>query len=101
MSVTPLIVAAGKGGGLGGGLPKQYRAIGGKPMLRWAVEAMRRHPAVAATRGVIAPDQRDLAEAALAGLDVGQWIEGGAERVDSVRSGLEAVATEAVMVHDA
>jgi 2-C-methyl-D-erythritol 4-phosphate cytidylyltransferase/2-C-methyl-D-erythritol 2,4-cyclodiphosphate synthase len=101
MTVTALIVAAGKGQRLGGGLPKQYRPIAGKPMLRWAVEAMRRHPAVAATRVVIATDQRDLAEAALAGLDVGPLIEGGLERADSVRSGLEAVRTDAVLVHDA
>ena len=46
MTVTALIVAAGKGERLGGGVPKQYRAIGGKPVLRWAVEGLIRHPAV-------------------------------------------------------
>src|SRR4051794_754391 len=101
MSVTALIVAAGKGERLGGGIPKQYRAIGGKPMLRWAIEAMQAHPAIAATRVVIGSGQEELATTALAGLDTGPLIEGGAERADSVRSGLDAVHTEAVLVHDA
>ena len=40
MTVTALIVAAGKGERAGGGVPKQYRLLGGKPVLRWAVEAL-------------------------------------------------------------
>ena len=39
MATTALIVAAGKGERAGGGVPKQYRALGGKPILRWAVES--------------------------------------------------------------
>src|SRR3954469_14800999 len=101
MTVTALIVAAGKGERLGGGVPKQYRALGGKPLLRWAVEAMQRHPAVAATRVVIGARQEEKAAAALSGIDVGSWIEGGAERADSVRSGLDAIQSDAVLVHDA
>ena len=34
MTVTALIVAAGTGSALGGGMPKQFRPIGGKPVLR-------------------------------------------------------------------
>jgi 2-C-methyl-D-erythritol 4-phosphate cytidylyltransferase/2-C-methyl-D-erythritol 2,4-cyclodiphosphate synthase len=101
MTVTALIVAAGKGERLGGGVPKQYRALGGKPLLRWAVEAMQRHPAIAKTRVVIASGQEEMAAAALSGIDVGAWIEGGADRADSVRSGLEAIHSDAVLVHDA
>jgi 2-C-methyl-D-erythritol 4-phosphate cytidylyltransferase/2-C-methyl-D-erythritol 2,4-cyclodiphosphate synthase len=101
VTVTALIVAAGKGERLGGGLPKQYRPIGGKPVLRWAVEALARHPAVRHTRVVIAPGQRPLAAEALAGLEVGDFIEGGAERADSVRCGLAAVGDDAVLIHDA
>jgi 2-C-methyl-D-erythritol 4-phosphate cytidylyltransferase/2-C-methyl-D-erythritol 2,4-cyclodiphosphate synthase len=101
MTLTALIVAAGKGERAGGGLPKQYRVIGGKPMLRWAVESLMRHPAVAAARVVIGTGQQQLAEAALAGLDVGPLIEGGAERADSVAAGLARVGGDAVLVHDA
>ena len=46
MTVTALIVAAGKGERLGGDVPKQYRLLGGKPVLRWAVEALVGHPAI-------------------------------------------------------
>ena len=101
MTVTALIVAAGKGERLGGGVPKQYRLLGGKPVLRWAVESLTRHPAVKEMRVVIGAGQRQLAEAALAGIPITELIEGGAERADSVRAGLAAVETDAVLVHDA
>ena len=101
MTVTALIVAAGKGERLGGGLPKQFRPIGGKPVLRWAVEALQRHSAIRHVRVIVGQDQQELAEAALAGLDVGEPIVGGAERADSVRAGLAAVSCDAVLVHDA
>jgi 2-C-methyl-D-erythritol 4-phosphate cytidylyltransferase/2-C-methyl-D-erythritol 2,4-cyclodiphosphate synthase len=101
MTVTALIVAAGKGERLGGGVPKQYRMLGGKSVLRWAVESLIRHPAVRSTRIVVGKDQRDQAAAALQGLDVDQLIEGGEQRADSVRAGLEVVASDAVLVHDA
>ena len=101
MTVTALIVAAGKGERLGGGIPKQYRLLGGKPVLRWAVEALVRHRAISATRVVVGEGQEDSAAAALQGIDVGRFINGGAERVDSVRNGLAAIEGDAVLVHDA
>jgi 2-C-methyl-D-erythritol 4-phosphate cytidylyltransferase/2-C-methyl-D-erythritol 2,4-cyclodiphosphate synthase len=101
MTVTALIVAAGKGERAGGGVPKQYRPLGGKPVLRWAVEALAGHPAVRSTRIVIGQGQEELAKASLDGLDVGELIHGGDERADSVRAGLAAVAGDAVLVHDA
>lgn len=101
MTTTALIVAAGKGERLGGGVPKQYRLIGGKPVLRWAVEALIRHPAISKARVVIGKDQQELAAAALNGLDVGPLVGGGAERSDSVRAGLDTVDSEVVLIHDA
>lgn len=101
MTVTALIVAAGRGERLGGGVPKQYRPIGGKPVLRWAVEALASHPMVSNVRVVIGSGQEGLAGAALSGLDVGIPISGGTERADSVRAGLDAIEGEAVLVHDA
>ncbi len=101
MTTTALIVAAGKGERLGGGLPKQYRLLAGKPMLRRAVEALTSHPAVSMVRVVIGSGQQELAQEALAGLDVGELIEGGAERADSVRAGLAQIGGDAVLVHDA
>lgn len=101
MTVTALIVAAGKGERLGGGLPKQYRMLGGKPVLRRAVDALASHPAVANVRVVIGEGQQALAEEALADVNVGDLIQGGVERADSVRAGLAAIDGDAVLVHDA
>jgi 2-C-methyl-D-erythritol 4-phosphate cytidylyltransferase/2-C-methyl-D-erythritol 2,4-cyclodiphosphate synthase len=101
MTVTVLIVAAGKGERLGGGVPKQYRLLGGKPVVRWAVESLMRHRAIKAVRVVVGGGQQDLAEASLAGLDVGALIQGGADRADSVRAGLGQIEGDAVLVHDA
>lgn len=86
---------------MGGDVPKQFRLLGGKPVLRWAVESLIRHPAVRAVRVVVGQGQQDRAAAALNGLDVGDLLEGGAERADSVRAGLTVVKGDAVLVHDA
>jgi 2-C-methyl-D-erythritol 4-phosphate cytidylyltransferase/2-C-methyl-D-erythritol 2,4-cyclodiphosphate synthase len=101
VTVTALIVAAGKGERLGGGLPKQYRPIGGKPVVRWAAEAMLRHPSIDQIRVVIGSGQEALAGAALNGLAIGDLVEGGAERSDSVLNGLQAIGEGSVLVHDA
>jgi 2-C-methyl-D-erythritol 4-phosphate cytidylyltransferase/2-C-methyl-D-erythritol 2,4-cyclodiphosphate synthase len=101
MTTSALIVAAGKGERAGGALPKQFRLLGGKPVLRWAVESLIRHPAVQSTRVVIAEGQQATAAEALQGLDVDEFIVGGAERADSVRAGLAETSGDAVLVHDA
>ena len=101
MTTSALIVAAGKGERLGGGLPKQYRLLGGKPVLRWAVEGLIRHPAVGSAMVVIAAGQQALAEEALAGLNIGPLIEGGEQRAASVRAGLAAAKGDAILIHDA
>ena len=101
MDVTALIVAAGSGSRLGGDIPKQYRPIGGKPLLAHAVDALAGHPRIGTIRVVIGAGQQNLAEGALAGRDVGPLVIGGAERADSVRAGLAAIGGDAVLVHDA
>jgi 2-C-methyl-D-erythritol 4-phosphate cytidylyltransferase/2-C-methyl-D-erythritol 2,4-cyclodiphosphate synthase len=101
VTTTALIVAAGRGSRMGGDVPKQFRQLGGKPVLRWAVESLIRHPAVQAVRVVVGQGQQDRAGEALSGIDVGEFIEGRAERADSVRAGLAAVEGDAVLVHDA
>jgi len=101
MTVTALIVAAGKGERLGGDLPKQYRAIAGRPVLRWAAEAMVRHPSIEAVRVVIGSGQEQLAQAALDGIGVDELVLGGAERSDSVLNGLQSIGEGTVLVHDA
>ena len=99
--VTALIVAAGASSRMGGDVPKQFRLIGGKAVLRHAVEAMARHPRIDAVRVVIGAGQEALAADALAGINVGDFIIGGAERAESVARGLAAIDGEIVLVHDA
>jgi 2-C-methyl-D-erythritol 4-phosphate cytidylyltransferase/2-C-methyl-D-erythritol 2,4-cyclodiphosphate synthase len=99
--VTALIVAAGTGERLGGGIPKQYRLLGGRPVLRRAVEAFAAHPRVSQVRVVIGEGQQDLAASALDGLDIGDPIIGGRERFESVRNGLKTISEGIVLVHDA
>jgi 2-C-methyl-D-erythritol 4-phosphate cytidylyltransferase/2-C-methyl-D-erythritol 2,4-cyclodiphosphate synthase len=100
-SAVALIVAAGSGSRMGGALPKQYRPIGGKPVLAHAVDALASHPAIDAVRVVVGEGQQDMARNALGDRDVGELIVGGIERADSVCAGLGAIQAEIVLVHDA
>lgn len=101
MTLTALIVAAGKGERLGGGVPKQYRDLAGKAVLAHAVDALACHPAIGSVRVVIGEDQHELARSVLKDRDVGELIIGGATRARSVRNGLDAIDGQAVLVHDA
>lgn len=102
--IAALIVAAGTGARVGGDVPKQYRPIAGKPMLRHALEALLAHPAIGPVQVVIHPEHTAAYAAATAGLNLLPPIHGGNERADSVRAGLVALASQQpayVMVHDA
>lgn len=101
MTTTALIVAAGQGTRMGHGPPKQFRMIGGKPVLRWATESLIHHPAVRNVRVVIGSGQDRDAARALAGLKIDRFIEGGETRADSVRAGLLEIESDAVLIHDA
>ncbi len=100
-SAIALIVAAGSGSRMGGDVPKQFRPIAGKAVLAYAVDALTSHPAIEAVRVVIGPGQQEMARRALGDRPVGDLIEGGMERSDSVRAGLSAIEADIVMVHDA
>ncbi|MCH8926853.1 MAG: 2-C-methyl-D-erythritol 4-phosphate cytidylyltransferase, partial [Proteobacteria bacterium] len=102
-STVALVVAAGRGSRFGAGLPKQYAALGGRPLLGHSLEAFARHPRIDRVKAVIHPDDRALYERAAAGLDLLEPAAGGATRQDSVRRGLEsleALAPAAVLIHD-
>ena len=102
--IVALLVAAGSGSRAGGGVPKQYRTIGGKAVLAHAVEHLRR-AGIDDVRAVIGEGQEPAFNAAAAHLGLPPPVIGGAERQDSVRAGLEAVAAEGstgnVLIHDA
>lgn len=102
--VGVVVVAAGAGRRAGGGTPKQFREIGGVPMVLRALRPFAAHPevahvAVVVPRAVAAEPPPWLA--ALRGAGVG-LVAGGAERGDSVAAGLGALPAECriVLVHD-
>ncbi len=99
-----IVVAAGRGHRLGGEVPKQYRPLGGRPLLRHCLEALSAHRQVDAVRVVLHPDDRALYEAAADGLDLLLPVAGGVTRQESVRRGLESLAEldpAHVLIHDA
>jgi 2-C-methyl-D-erythritol 4-phosphate cytidylyltransferase/2-C-methyl-D-erythritol 2,4-cyclodiphosphate synthase len=103
--VLALIVAAGRGSRAGEGVPKQYRPLGGIPVLRRTVLAFQRHPAVGAVRIVIHPDDEAHYRDAVGDLSLPPPIVGGETRQQSVANGLAAAGADAgdgiVLIHDA
>ena len=98
-----MVVAAGSGTRAGPGGAKQWRAVAGRPAVRWSVEAFLAAGADEVVV-VIAEDAAEMAQAALAGLPRWRTVAGGATRSQSVRSGLAAVSGDdetVVLVHDA
>jgi 2-C-methyl-D-erythritol 4-phosphate cytidylyltransferase/2-C-methyl-D-erythritol 2,4-cyclodiphosphate synthase len=103
-TVAAVVVAAGRGLRAGGGIPKQYRPLSGGTAIRRSLAAFAGHGEVASVQPVIHPDDREAFEHAAAGMQLLAPVLGGATRQDSVRSGLEALATRApeiVLIHDA
>ncbi len=95
-----LLVAAGSGLRAGGGIPKQWRDLGGRSVADRSLAAFASHPAISQVLAVIRPDDdAALRWAAAAGL---RWVPGGATRAASVRAGLEALDGQAdrVLIHD-
>ncbi len=91
-------------GGFDQRVPKQYRLLKGKPMLRWAVQALLADERIAQVRVAVAP--RDAwVEQALAGLPRTVWRPcGGPSRAETVMAALQDAALNAgdwVLVHDA
>lgn len=105
MTTAALIVAAGRGSRAGGGLPKQYRQIGGEPILARTIRALLTCKQVDLLRVVIHPDDKLLYEdTAPDDPRLGPPIIGGSERALSVKLGLEAMAEDPpnkILVHDA
>lgn len=105
MAVVAVIVAGGSGLRAGGGLPKQYQLVGGKPIIRWTLEAFLSHPLISRVQTVIGLGHEALFRSATEGLEnLLPPVAGGGSRQDSCREGLEAVATAGaskVLIHDA
>lgn len=97
-----LIVAAGSGTRAGGGIPKQYRKVGGVPVIARAFDALAGHPAIDAVYIVIGAGQEGLLADALGDRQPASVSPGGATRRESVRAGLRAINdAKHVLIHDA
>ncbi len=98
MRIAAILVAAGTSTRYGTSTPKQFTHLAGRPVLHWAAAALLPHIHLLQPVG-----DATAIEAALAGLDHLPPVPGGATRQDSVRAGLEALASHApdiVLVHD-
>lgn len=95
-----VIVAAGAGLRMGG-VDKGALEVAGRPMLRWAVDAMRAARSVRRVVVVTAADRvAAIRSLAWLGPDV-EVVAGGARRQESVAAGVRATDAPVVLVHDA
>jgi len=103
--VTAIIVAAGSGQRAGGGVPKQFRPIAGKPVLAHAFDAMAASRAIDRILVVVGDGQQDAARQALQDRTSAALIVGGATRRESVLAALEYLVDRgidgSVLIHDA
>jgi len=100
VSAVGIVAAAGSGLRLGAAVPKALVPLAGRPLVCWAVDALR---AGGVQDVVVAvPESEQHAFATVLPADV-QLVVGGATRTDSVRRALAAAPTgaRAVLVHDA
>jgi 2-C-methyl-D-erythritol 4-phosphate cytidylyltransferase len=100
-----LIPAAGVGARMAASGPKQYLKIGGKPMLRHAIDAFLFSELIAHTYVVVSADD-PIIDSIVPSHGVTVLRCGGATRMESVRNGLAALAptlreSDWVLVHDA
>lgn len=103
-STIAIIVAAGAGVRMGGDVPKALMPLGGRPMLLWSLDTIRRCALVDAVVVVAPPGREESVRALVGGPGAPVTVVAGAEsRSESVREGLRAVPGDAarVMVHDA
>lgn len=116
--VTAILLAAGRGTRMGSGIRKQFMELAGRPVLSWSLNVLALSPIVTEIVLVIpaggganksAGEEREhirrlfidpLPEAAAA--KVRALVPGGAERYNSVYSGLEAIQwpCDYVFIHD-
>ncbi|MCY4461415.1 MAG: 2-C-methyl-D-erythritol 2,4-cyclodiphosphate synthase [Albidovulum sp.] len=105
MNLVAIVPAAGRGERAGSGKPKQYRDLGGMPILARVIDSLISHPAISDCTAIICSDHEPLFENLVEprlGAKV-KTVSGGTERQVSVRNGLATYknsdATH-VLIHD-
>lgn len=100
-----LIPAAGSGARTGLAIPKQYRRVGGKMILRHTLEKFIGIQGLKSIRVIIDPEHAEWYREAVTGLDLEPPVIGARTRKQSVYNGLAAFARaeldDLVLIHDA
>jgi 2-C-methyl-D-erythritol 4-phosphate cytidylyltransferase len=101
-----IVPAAGHGSRFGAGLPKQYVAVLGRPLLSWTLSALLVEPRIEGIVVALALGDRHWRDLPEAHDPRVRHCAGGARRELSVANGLDALAgnasdTDWVLVHDA
>lgn len=104
MSVTAILLCAGRGERLGAAVPKAAVPLAGRPLFAWSLETLERCASVDSivVVGPVRTLRELLAAAGLAPAKVVAWVEGGEERQHSVARGLAALpeGCDLVAIHD-
>lgn len=106
--VAAVVVAAGRGqraGGVAGTAAKQYRELGGRPVIAWSLATLLKHNAIKHIVSVIHPDDEALFDELMGPLpERHSTVFGASTRQGSVRKGLETLdgrGVDLVLIHDA
>lgn len=106
--VPIIVVAAGRGQRAGEGLPKQYRQVAGKTVLRHTLDNLLSIDSIGEIQVVIHPNDLDLYQNAVKGLSILAPVYGGETRQQSVSNGLsslrdklENIESTYIFIHDA
>ena len=105
-AIWAIIPAAGIGRRMGGSLPKQYLPLAGRTVIDNALSVLVDHPQVAGLWVALGAEDAYWSATGYAAHPAVSRVTGGAERVDSVRNALSAMAgavdmNDWVLVHDA
>lgn len=101
-----VVPAAGSARRMGAAVPKQYLPLAGRTVIEWSLAPFLAHERTAAVVVVLAEQDQRWPQTTLAGDARVVTTNGGAERMDSVLAGLQALQDRAapddwVLVHDA
>ncbi|MGH2767469.1 MAG: IspD/TarI family cytidylyltransferase, partial [Actinomycetota bacterium] len=85
--MTAILLAAGRGERAGGGVPKQFLSLAGRPMLAHSLLAFEAAPAVDSVVVVLPPRRPSYAERAISSPKIWAAVSGGETRQASLTSG--------------
>lgn len=106
MACHAVVPAAGAGRRFGAAVPKQYLMLAGRTLMQHTLDRLAAMPDIARVMVAIAADDDRMASLTWAHPERLRFVTGGAERMDSVLAGLDALAADGappedwVLVHD-